>query len=187
LFERIRRLVKSDSVPDIRAALEEIDLDKLRSDLAAAQAKRTRLLLEGDDAAVLAAEKDIESARLAFDRAEAARGELQSKLAAAIAKEVDDIFERHWNEVDADAKATFDFIRSKVVPAARVIEEALARKEASDQKITELNRIIIANIHQDSAAGRSGAYGDHVMRRLREADILPSWLAGMLEHHSTPY
>ena len=187
MLTKLKRLLKSETVADIDEALAEIDLDALRSTLAEANRRRADLLLSGSDDQVLAAEKQIEVARLAIDRADAAKGELETRLAAAKTRELDQAFDRQWKEADAEAAAAFDFVKAKVVPAVRAIEEALKKKEESDRKIRDLNRVVMENLQHDSAAGRSAPYTLSVMERIRDADILPSWLAGRFERHSQPH
>ncbi|CAN7613897.1 hypothetical protein LJR030_001509 [Rhizobium sp. LjRoot30] len=182
MFEKIRKLLKSQTASDIRQALAELGVAEFANALAAARARRTDLLLTGTDEQVLEAEKAVEVARLSFERADAARTELEAKLAAAEAAEWDAAFQKKWNAADADAAATFEFIREKVVPAVQIIEEALQRKAASDAKIREIVQTITVHSFQDNAAGRAGLPQD-VKSRINSSAILPSWLSARFERH----
>lgn len=176
MLEKIKKLLKSgETSADIRSALAELDLAKLSDEYSAAAARRSALLLSGTDREVLDAEKDVEAARLAIERAEAARNLLEGKLSAAEAREFDEEFDRQWREADAEAKALFDFIKSKVVPAAAVIDDAIQRIEKADTMRLHLYRRIIENVGFDNAAGRANC-PESVMERISKSDLLPPWL-----------
>jgi type II secretory pathway component HofQ len=179
MLEKIRKLLKSgETVSDIRSALAELDVDKLRGDYSAATSKRSALLLTGTDEQVLSAEKDAETARLAIERAEAAKGVLEGKLASAEAREFDEAFERQWKEADAEAAAVLDFVKAKVVPAVKVIEDALVRLEHSDKLRMAVHRQVLDNVMLDNAAGRSST-PDGAFSRIDKAELIPGWLAHM--------
>ncbi len=176
MLEKIQKLLKrGETSADIRSALSELDIAKLSDDYSAAAARRSALLLSGSDREVLDAEKEVESARLAIDRAEAARNLLEGKLSAAEAREFDEDFERQWREADAEAKAVFEYVKAKVVPAAAVIEEALQRLEKADIMRLHLYRRIIENVGFDNAAGRATC-PDSVMERISKSELLPPWI-----------
>jgi hypothetical protein len=92
MLQKLRSLLASETAADIQNAIDSIDTNALRADLAAAETKRQDLLLTGKDAQILAAEADITTARLALDRAVAATAALETKLAAAQAREADEAF-----------------------------------------------------------------------------------------------
>ncbi|MFN7089482.1 MAG: hypothetical protein ACK4P4_02890 [Allorhizobium sp.] len=178
MLEKIKKLLRSgETSADIRSALAELDIAKLSDDYSAAAARRSALLLSGTDREVLDAEKDVEAARLAIERAEAARSLLEGKLSAAEAREFDEAFERQWREADAEAAALFEFIKAKVVPAAAVIDDALNRLETSDKLRLQVYRRIIENVGFDNAAGRANV-PDGAMDRVAKSEILPPWLSG---------
>lgn len=183
MFEKIRKLLKSETVADIRAALSELDAARLRADLDRALAKRTELLLTGTDDKVLAAEKEVDAARVAVDRAEAATAELRAKLAKAEADEFDREFLAKRAAADAAAEAVLDTVRKRVAPAAKVIAEALEQLVEADVLLQEVQTVVHANVALDNAAGRSAPLMP-AARRITSADILPGWAAGMFERHS---
>lgn len=183
MFEKIRKLLKSESVADIRAAIAALDPAPLLADLERARAQRTQALLTGTDEKVIAAEKEVDAARVAVDRAEAARAELQSKLAKAEADEFDREFLAKRAAADAAAEAVLETVRKRVVPAAKVIVEALDHMVAADALLQEVQVIHHANVALDNAAGRSAPLVP-AARRITSADVLPSWAAAMFERHS---
>lgn len=183
MFEKIRKLLKSESAEDIRAALAELDPAPLLADLERARAQRTEALLGGTDEKVAIAEKELAAARIAVERADVARNELERKLSAAEAAEFDREFLAKRASADASAEAVLETVRKRVVPAAKVIAEALNQMEESDRLLSEVQVALHANLTLDNAAGRSAPLVP-AARRIASADLLPGWAAAMFERHS---
>lgn len=183
MFEKIRKLLKSESAEDIRAALAELDPAPLLADLERARAQRTEALLGGTDDKVAIAEKELAAARIAVERADVARNELERKLSAAEADEFDREFLAKRAAADAAAEAVLETVRKRVVPATKAIAEALDHMVAADALLQEVQVIHHANVALDNAAGRSAPLVP-AARRITSADVLPSWAAAMFERHS---
>lgn len=183
MFEKIRKLLKSESVEDIRAAIAELDPTPLQADLERARTQRTEALLSGTDEKVAVAERELTAARIAVERAEVARTELERKLGVAQAAEFDRTYLDKRAAADAAAEAVLETVRKRVVPAAKVIAEALDQLEASDRLISEVQVIEHANVTLDNAAGRSAPLAP-AARRIASADVLPGWLTLMFERRS---
>lgn len=140
MLEKIKRLLaKTENSKSIEAALAEIDIPSLQKDLADAATKRTSLLLTGTDPQLLAAEKAIESARLALDRAEAAQAELQTRFVAAQKAEAKAEFDRQYAEAAAARDAAIVRIENDYAAASRLISGVLAEVEAADQLVSAVN------------------------------------------------
>lgn len=183
MFEKIRKLLRSETVEDIRAAISELDPAPLHADLERAHAKRTEALLGGTDEKVAIAEKEVDAARIAVERAEVARAELERKLVVAQAAEFDRTYLDKRAAADAAAEAVLETVRKRVVPAVKVIEEAFEQLEASDRLLSEVQVIQHANVTLDNAAGRSAPLVP-AARRISSADVLPGWLTVMFERRS---
>lgn len=140
MLEKIKRLLaKAENSKSIEAALAEINIASLQADLADASAKRTSLLLTGTDCQLLAAERAIESARLALDRAAAAQVELQARLLTAQKAEAKAVFDRQYAEAVAARDAAIARIEKDYAAAARLVSGVLAEVEAADQLVGAVN------------------------------------------------
>lgn len=140
MLTKLRGLLKSETAADITAALASIDLDALRATFASAVESRTALLLSGNDGQLLKAEAAIEAARLAVDRAEAAKGALEAKLAHAQAAEAETAFRARYAEAVAQRDAVVAKVKRDYSAAAAKILEVLAADEAAAVAIRAVNK-----------------------------------------------
>lgn len=108
----------------LEKASTSIDLHSLEVALADAQRKRAGILLDGTTDQILAAEREIDEARIALERAKIALAELERR------------------KTEADAKATRDALEQRRARIQRKVEEATSRIEAeypaAASKIAEL-------------------------------------------------
>jgi hypothetical protein len=178
MLEKIRKLLKSETAADIRAALAAVDLNALRADVDAAESKRQGLLLTGKDAQILEAEAEITTARLALDRAVAATAALETKLAAAEAKEFDQAFERDRAAVVAQCEYVARELQ-KIGPAAAEVERICALVRDATNARTAIYKRMVDDITGLTAAGRSTEVPSPVASWT--CDGIPGWAVGMVE------
>ncbi len=183
MFKTIQKLLKGDgghTAGTLKAALTEIDLPRLEDNLNAANAERQRLLLDGDDAAILAAERKIEAARIALDRGRAATEEISLRIAQAERDEAEAVFQAERAAIDAKANEAAALL-VKVYPraSAEIIAalDALAEAEAAVGQFN--SRCSREDRHEDRLDPvenrawketdwrRQGQYGVHASTSLR--------------------
>lgn len=186
MLEKIKRLLaKTENAKSIEAALAEIDIPSLQKDLANAVTRRTSLLLTGTDPQLLAAEKAIESARLALDRAEAAQAELQTRLVATQKAESKAAFDCQYAEAVAARDAAIVRIEDDYAAASRLVSGVLAEVETADRLVAAVNAQItkgwfdeqhpgheVAELNSVSAEHYVGRYYD--ARDIRLTTMLPT-------------
>jgi hypothetical protein len=138
MIKAIKRLL-SGPLPTV-AALEKastsIDLPALEAALSEAQQRRASILLDGTVEDILAAERKIDEARIALERAQVTLSELDRRRA------------------EAEDKAKRDALVSRHAEVQRLVDEAVARIEeeypAAARTIAELTELAQA---ADAAAG----------------------------------
>lgn len=133
---------RADSAADLRIKTAELEaaLPGLRADLVSAQAKRSELLLSGSDAAVLKAEADITTARLAVDRCEAVIAETTRLAALADTAERIAAIKARSAELDAAAARSAARVRKAFDTAAAELAAALQECFELDEVIVDHNR-----------------------------------------------
>ena len=178
MLEKIRKLLKSETAADIKAALTVIDLNQLRGDVDAAESKRQGLLLTGKDAQILEAEAEITTARLALDRAVAATQALETKLAAAEAKEFDEQFEKDRAAVVAQCEHVAREL-AKIGPTAAEIERICALVRDATNARTTIYKRMVDDMAGLTAAGRSSEVPSPLAGWTN--DGIPTWAVGMVE------
>lgn len=143
MLKKLTKLLsrKLDTTAAVSAAINEIDLDALRSAHDEAVRKRASLLLTGSDAEILAAEKDADAARLAVDRAEAALAELEKRRVEAEAAEAAAAILRQYEETRAKVDALVAEIEAEYPGAAQRIAELAERSGEVDEAVREWNHL----------------------------------------------
>src|SRR5690606_36540749 len=98
----------------------------------AAAQRRAELLLTGSTAEILAAEREVTEARIAVERAEALRAEMERRRAEAEAAERRQELERRHAEVQAKVDAVVERIEREYPDAAATIAELAALAAEAD-------------------------------------------------------
>ena len=133
MFEFFRKLAPEAGAEELRAALAKADPEVAQRELENAKRARTAMLLTGTDADIAKAEAAIEGARIRFDRIEAAREEIENRLAAL------EVEERERGLLDAHAaadKALADMRKrflNEGAKAAKALDALLDAVEESDR------------------------------------------------------
>lgn len=136
MLKKLKELIRgADSAADIRAALRALDDAPHEAAMAEARSRRAALLLEGDDAAVLAAEREMDAARIAIDRNAAAREALAPKLAEAEEREAEAAFREAFDAAVAMREAAVKRISVDYARAAKTIVSVIEDANAADQAI----------------------------------------------------
>lgn len=136
MLKKIKALMRGgDSAAEIRAAIDALDDVPYEASIAEARARRAALLLDGDDAAVLAAERDLDAARIAVDRNAAAREALAGKLLEAEEREAEAAFREAFNAAIAKRDAALKRIGSDYARAAKTIASVVEDAAEADRAI----------------------------------------------------
>lgn len=109
-----------------------------------ARADRARLLLEGDDKQVLAAEAKADAARIEIDRLNAAAAELRSRLGEAEEREESQRIDTLVRDADRAAEQAAVQLRARYEPAAREVAALLDRMEQADALVREARAASLA-------------------------------------------
>jgi hypothetical protein len=144
MLAQLRRLLQSETAADIETALASIDLIKLRADLSTATAQRADLLLSGTDAQVIAAGQAVETASIALERAEAAKAQLETKLAAAQAAEAEADFRARYAAVVALRDGVVAKIGKDYAAGASKILNVLEADREATAALQEINKAAYA-------------------------------------------
>lgn len=133
MFELFRKLAPKAGADELRAALAKIDPAVAQRELEDARRARTAMLLTGSDADIVKAEAAIEAARIRCDRVEAAREEIENRLAALEVEER----EKGLLAAHAAADKALKEIKSRLLKegakAAKALDALLDAVEESDR------------------------------------------------------
>jgi hypothetical protein len=125
---------------ELQRALDGIDLEALAAQIEKTEAERRALLLDGDDAAVLAVEERLAGARLARDRAEVRQDELRKRLAEAKRREQREALEVEHRAVSELADKTARSLRRDYIDAATKLVDVLTRLHNAEKAVYVLNQ-----------------------------------------------
>jgi hypothetical protein len=146
-FLKSLRATARTSSADIRDALNRIDLSALAEAMGQASEERKRLLIEGTDQEVAAAERKVAAAQLALDRATAIKTELAKRLAATEAQEAKDVLtaergalEKESATLAADLRTHWPRAQSELVSLLTRLNATAAAVESLNQKLGEAGR-----------------------------------------------
>lgn len=149
MLEKVKSLMKAKTAKELDAAIAAIELPKLRAAVETAQAERAARLLDGTEADVRAAEKQVAAATLAVDRGEAALAELERRLAAAQASEAEAAFRaRH-----ADAVRQRDEVVRRVREEYSVASKAILAIIEADGAATAAAKAVNDELFGDDRFG----------------------------------
>lgn len=132
------------SAAEIEVALAEIDISALEAAHTTAVEARAALLLTGSDKEVLAAEAEIDRARLAVDRVKAVQGELERRLVAAKADEAKAALDAELAAAAAEADAVKRALATEWPKHAKALIGLLERLHAAEKAIGAINTKLIA-------------------------------------------
>lgn len=165
MLKKIRKLLEGKTAPktaaDLAGAIDEIDLAALRSAADAAAKRRAAMLLTADDEQILAAEREADAARLAVDRAEALRSELERRKAEAEEVERKAKIERQHREAKAILDDAVARIEAEYPALAQCIADLAAAASAADNAAHEWNKLAMTDDHA-AASGRLDTVAEHV-------------------------
>jgi hypothetical protein len=123
----------------LKVGLAEIDLATLARAVDEAMRRRDRLLLDGNDKEVLAAEAEISSARIAFDRGKALRQEIERRIVDAEVIEAKAALDAERDRVDAEAAAVAADLQREYPKLQEAMTNLLERVDASDTAVQAVN------------------------------------------------
>lgn len=165
MLKKIQKLLTSKAAPktsaDLSGALDEIDLDALRAAADEAAKRRAAMLLTADDEQILAAEREADAARLAVDRAEALRSELERRRAKAEEAEKLVAIERQHREAKAALDTAVARIEAEYPGLAKRIADLAAAADAADNAAHEWNKLAMTDDHA-AARGRLDSVAERV-------------------------
>lgn len=165
MLKKIRKLLEGKQAPKtataLSDALDEIDLVGLRVAADEAARRRAALLLTGADAEILAAERDADAARLAVDRAEALRSELERRRSEAEEVERRAKIERQHREAKAALDDAVARIEAEYPALAQRLAELAAAADAADNAAHEWNKLAMTDDHA-AARGRLDSVAERV-------------------------
>lgn len=130
MLKKIKKLLAGDPVEGIAA----IDIAALEQALAAAQQKRAGLILDGEVDDILAAEREVDIARIELERGRLALAELERR------------------KQEAEAQARRDALDAQRAEAAAAVDSVTAAITAKAKALTELDRLIAEATEADRAA-----------------------------------
>lgn len=165
MLKKIQMLLSGKTAPktsaDLAGALDEIDIDALRSAADEAAKRRAAMLLTADDEQILAAEREADAARLAVDRAEALRSELERRKAEAEEVERKAKIERQHREAKAALDDAVARIEAEYPALAQCIADLAAAASAADNAALEWNKLAMTDDHA-AAQGRLASVAERV-------------------------
>jgi hypothetical protein len=180
MLKKIKKLLAGDPAEGIAA----IDIAALEQALDAAQRKRAGLILDGEVDDILAAERQVDVARIELERGRLARAELERRKAEAEAQA-----RRRARDVEREAAAArVERVTGAIAAKAKALAE-LDRlvgeaAEADRAAVYATQKLVDARVEGDLDADEEiflpsvGAW-----LSTREAEVLPDWYRARLYEH----
>ncbi len=134
MMKAIKRLLTGPlpTADALEKASASINLRALEAALADAQRKRAGILLDGTTDQILAAEREIDEARIALERAKVALGELERRKTEADAKAKRKDLEQRRAEIQRKVDEAVARIKAEYPAAASKIEELASLAKDAD-------------------------------------------------------
>jgi hypothetical protein len=132
---------KPSTDADLRAALASLSIEQAQRRLEELEERRAALLIDGSDADIRAAERDIESACLLVQRTVAAQKELEKRVSAAEAAEAHAELSARRDAAEAEAQACAKAVAKDYPRLARELVQLLERLQAAENGVAEFRAV----------------------------------------------
>ncbi|MBI1620803.1 hypothetical protein [Aquamicrobium zhengzhouense] len=189
MLKRIKKLLLTGHLPTIEQidqTTASIDVPSLEAALAAAQEKRAALLLDGTTDQILAAEREIDEARIALERAQVALAELDRRRSEAEIRDREDAFLARRDACEARRVALIERLNGEVAKAAQAVEEAFEEMAAVEAEITEISQAVSKEVLEGNRI-ETATIPETFQTWLSENEDYPGWMRSHIErviHHN---